>query len=382
MVSLMRLTVGMAASLLILAGCGGEPASRPAPSIRSVAGSPTPDEVSASPSAASPQPSATATPRSDVSGEPKVSVAASGLEVPWAVLPLRDNSLLVSERNSGAIVRIADSGQRVLRTLPVAAGGEGGLLGLAITADSRTVFAYYTTATDNRIVSMPWDGKGLGEPKVVLEGIPHANVHNGGGLLIGPDELLYVGTGDARQADSAQDPNSLGGKILRLRLDGQPAPGNPFDTAVYSLGHRNVQGLAFRGGHLWASEFGASTWDELNLIIAGGNYGWPEVEGRGGVEGMIDPKLIWATSEASPSGLASWRGSLWMGALRGKRLWQIPVRGEIVGSPIAHITEKYGRLRAVAVARNGDALLVTTSNRDVRGKPADDDDRILSLEWR
>ena len=170
-----------------------------------------------------------------------------------------------------------------LRTIDDASpAGEGGLLGLAVTADEQTVFAYFTSAQDNRIVSMSWDGATLGEPKAILTGIPKGGRHNGGRMVVGPDGNLYVGTGETGDTDLAQDKTSLGGKILRITTDGQPAAGNPFSNEVYSYGHRNVEGLAFDDqGRLWASEFGEQTWDELNLITEGGNYGWPEVEGSG-----------------------------------------------------------------------------------------------------
>ena len=259
-----------------------------------------------------------------------------------------------------------------LRTIDDASpAGEGGLLGLAVTADEQTVFAYFTAAQDNRIVSMSWDGTTLGEPKPILTGIPKGGRHNGGRMVVGPDGDLYVGTGETGDTDLAQDKTSLGGKILRITTDGKPAAGNPFSNEVYSYGHRNVEGLAFDAqGRLWASEFGEQTWDELNLITKGGNYGWPEVEGSGEAAGMINPKVVWSTAEASPAGLAFWRGSLWMAALRGARLWQIPVDGEDTGTPVAHFTQRYGRIRSVIVSADGSALLVTNSNTDGRGDPA------------
>ena len=147
-------------------------------------------------------------------------------------------------------------------------------------------------------------------------------------MIIGPDGFLYVGTGETGEVALAQDQKSLGGKILRITLDGRPAPGNPFGNEVWTYGHRNVEGLAFDAdGRLWASEFGEQSWDELNLITKGANYGWPELEGSGEAEGMTNPKVVWRTDEASPAGLAYADGSLWMAALRGERLWQIPVAG-------------------------------------------------------
>jgi len=169
-------------------------------------------------------------------------------------------------------------------------------------------------------------------------------------------------------------------KNPRLRLDGRPAPGNPFDNEVFSYGHRNVQGLAFDDqGRLWASEFGQNRWDELNLITKGADYGWPDVEGSGNVRGMTNPKVVWHTDEASPSGLAYWQNSLWMAGLRGQRLWEIPVDGTKTGDPIAHFRGDYGRLRTVQVAADGGSLLLTNSNTDGRGDPASDDDRLFQI---
>ena len=308
----------------------------------------------------------------------------TGLTSPWGLSATSEESVLLSERDTGRILLLdPGSGEREeLRTLPdVVPGGEAGLLGLALTPDESELLAYYTVEESSRIVSMPWDGESLGEPEVLLEGIPGgAGYHQGGALVVGPDDLLYVGTGDNGVPESAQDRGSLSGKVLRLTLDGQPAPGNPFDDAVYSYGHRNVQGLAFdEEGRLWASEFGANAWDELNLIEAGANYGWPQVEGSGGGEGLTDPVVVWRTEDASPSGLAYWDGSLWMAALRGERLWEIPLAdgAELVEQPVAHLAGELGRLRSVLALP--DALLLVTSNTDGRGEVRDGDDRALLL---
>jgi glucose/arabinose dehydrogenase len=191
-----------------------------------------------------------------------------------------------------------------------------------------------------------------------------------------------VSTGETGDPELAQDPDSLAGKILRIAANGDPAPGNPdAGSPVWSMGHRNVQGLAWDDqGRLWASEFGSSTWDELNLIERGGNYGWPEVEGTGGGPGFVDPQLVWPVEEASPSGLAFADGRLWMAALRGQRLWRIDVSAAGRASrPTAYFTGDAGRLRTVAAAPDG-TLWVTTSNRDGRGDPIAVDDRILLVD--
>ena len=150
---------------------------------------------------------------------------------------------------------------------------------------------------------------------------------------------------------------------------------------MWSFGHRNVQGLAFDDdGRLWASEYGEQAWDELNLITKGGNYGWPQVEGSGDRDGdLINPKVVWPTDDASPSGLAFWRGRLWMAALQGERLWEIPVDGTDTGEPQSHFTGDYGRLRSVTVAADGQSMLLSASNTDGRGNRGAGDDKLLQV---
>jgi glucose/arabinose dehydrogenase len=314
-------------------------------------------------------------------GRPRASELLTGLTSPWGLIALKDGTFLISERDTKQILRAQGSETDTLRTIEDAQPfGEGGLLGLAITADESRVFAYYTAAEDNRIVAMSWDGRSLGEPEVILDGIPKAGIHDGGRIIIGPDGHLYVGTGDSGESQEAQDKSSLGGKILRITVDGEPAPGNPFGDEVFSFGHRNVQGLAFdEEGRLWASEFGSQAWDELNLIEKGKNYGWPLVEGSGEGQGLTNPKVVWQTSEASPSGLAYWQGDLWMAGLRGERLWQIPVDGTDTGDPVAHFEGEYGRLRTVVVSSDGQSLLLTGSNTDGRGDVREGDDRLWQV---
>ncbi len=308
-------------------------------------------------------------------------VVASGLEAPWGLAFLPDGNALVSERDSGRILRVGPGTEATeVGTVPgVAAGGEGGLLGLATSPGferDQLVYAYFSAQSDNRIVRFRLGG---GQVEVLLDGIPRAGIHNGGRIAFGPDGALYAGTGDAAQRGNAQDPGSLGGKILRLRPDGSvpadnPDPGSP----VWTLGHRNVQGLAWDDqGRLFATEFGQNRVDEINLIEKGANYGWPEVEGTGGGSRFRDPLVTWPTSQASPSGAAIAGDTLYVAALRGKRLWSVPLDGGGgVGGPKAVLAGAYGRLRHVAVAADG-ALWVLTSNRDGRGDPAADDDRIL-----
>jgi glucose/arabinose dehydrogenase len=273
----------------------------------------------------------------------------------------------------------------VVGTVPgVRARGEGGLLGLAVApSDPATVYAYVSsTAGDNRVLRIPLAGGRLdvARARVLVRGIPAGTNHNGGRLVVGPDGNLWIGTGDAGISRRSQDRTSLGGKILRITRSGGIPADNPFPRSpVWSLGHRNVQGLAFDGrGRLWATEFGQNTWDELNLISRGANYGWPRVEGRAGRRGLVDPQVAWRPSAASPSGLAIVGDVAYAAGLRGERLWQIPLSARGAGTPVARLTGVYGRLRTVEPDGAG-GLWLTTSNRDGRGAPAASDDRVLHV---
>ncbi|WP_304452988.1 sorbosone dehydrogenase family protein [Nocardiopsis sp. YSL2] len=326
------------------------------------------------------------------SGEPgEPADLATGLEVPWGVGFLPDGSALVAQRDSAEVAHVAADGTvtgagRVEGVVP---GGEGGLLGLAVDPafpDDPYVYVYYTARSDNRISRIGYDADEgeLGRADVILDGLPKAGSHNGGRIAFGPDDLLYVGTGDAAQGPLAQDTDSPAGKILRVTGDGEPAEGNPFDNHVYSYGHRNVQGLAWDAdGRLYATEFGADALDEVNLIEPGANYGWPEVEGPGGGDEYTDPLLTWSPTEASPSGAAIADDALWVAALRGERLWRVPLDGEGgLGEPEAYFEDDHGRLRTVVAEPGGDALWLTTSNLDGRGSPEDGDDRVLRVPLR
>jgi glucose/arabinose dehydrogenase len=365
------------------------------------------DGAQPAPSATGPSPSSTASaPAATVGAAGGVEVSrtlATGLRVPWGVAFLPDGSALVAQRPTGRIVRIgSEGGTTAAGTVPgVADRGEGGLLGLAVLPagtpvasppgdatlapaatggliEAISVFAYLTTNQDNRVVRMTYDGRTLSRPIPILTGIPAASFHNGGLVTFGPDHKLWIGTGEGGQPDRAQDRNNLGGKILRLNPDGSIPSDNPFPgSPVYSLGHRNVQGLTFDSvKQPWATEFGQNRWDELNRIVPGGNYGWPIVEGRSDRPGLVNPLVQWRPSEASPSGLAIVRDVAYIGALRGERLWRVPLNGTRTAHPKAFLEGQYGRIRTVA-ATPGGALWITTSNRDGRGSPRSGDDRVL-----
>jgi glucose/arabinose dehydrogenase len=347
---------------------------------------PSPTSTVTSPAATSPAPttSAASTPPSVSRGDD----LATRLTVPWSIAALPAGSVLISERVSGRIDRVSlDGGAlRTLGTVPgVVARGEGGLLGLAVSPDfldDRFVYAYFTAADDNRVVRMRLQGDRLGDPEVVVDGIPAGSIHNGGRIAFGPDGKLWITTGDAGVRELAQDRESLAGKILRAEPDGSVPTDNPFGTLVWSLGHRNVQGLAWDSGDQpWATEFGSSEFDELNLIRKGGNYGWPQSEGADDDASFEQPAVTWPTDQASPSGLAIVDDIAYVGALRGQRVWQVPLRGEAAGEPVALLTGDLGRVRAVEPDPRGGGLLVSTSNQDGRGNPQAGDDRVVVLTF-
>lgn len=375
-----------AAALVVTAGCssgggGGAPIGGPIPS----------SSGTGTGSSSAPRATETAAP---AKGSVKVvRTVTEGLKSPWGLAPLPEGGLLVSSRDEGTITRVDEKTgkQTELGQVPgVAPAGEGGLLGIALSpayASDHMIYAYFTTASDNRIVRMLYDekkpsGEQLGAPDTIFKGIPKGMIHNGGRIAFGPDRMLYAGAGETGDRGQAQDTKALGGKILRMTPDGDPAPGNPFDNSViYSYGHRNVQGLAWDDKQrLWASEFGQDTWDELNQIKPGDNYGWPVVEGKNDDPKYHNPVAQWHTDQASPSGIAYAEGSIWMAGLRGQRLWRIPLKGtEAAAAPQAFLKGEYGRLRTVVPA-GGDKLWLVTNETDGRGSPGKGDDRILELE--
>ncbi|MDQ3164556.1 MAG: PQQ-dependent sugar dehydrogenase [Actinomycetota bacterium] len=333
-------------------------------------------------------------PPADLAPPPSPRVAgtvATGLTSPWDVVFLPDGDALLSERDTGLVKRITESGDvdTVGEISASEPSSEGGLLGLAVHPDypeQPYLYAYYSTDTDNRVVRLRYaPGESFGPEELLIDGIPSSEIHNGGRIAFGPDGMLYVATGDGSTGEVSQDRSSLGGKILRLTPEGDPAPDNPFGgSPVWTYGHRNVQGIDWDdAGNLYASEFGQDTWDELNLIEQGSNYGWPKVEGASDRDKIFtDPLVQWRPDEASPSAVAYADGAVWMVGLAGERLWRITVTdGQVIGQPEAFFTSEYGRLREVEAAPDGSLWLVT-SNTDGRGTPAPDDDRILRLELR
>jgi glucose/arabinose dehydrogenase len=380
-----RMTALLTASVVLI-GCGsGTAADRDATTATDSAAGPATGRSTTAPSATGKTATDETTAEPRAIRTPAVSTVARGLDVPWGIAFLPNGDALVSER-SGRVRRIARDDNRLstVGRLPgVQEQGEGGLLGLAVSpryARDRWIYAYMTTSRDNRIVRFKLDAPR--KLRTVVTGLEAGAIHNGGRIAFGPDGKLYAGVGDVGDADLAQDRRSQSGKILRMNPNGSVPKDNPIlGSRVWSLGHRNVQGLTWDGGkRLWAAEFGQNTYDEINRIRKGKNYGWPDVEGKGTGGGrFVSPSVVWSTSEASPSGVAYLQGALWVAALRGERLWRVPLNGARTGEPQALYVGDYGRIRTAVAAPDG-ALWIATSNRDGRGDPADSDDRILRVD--
>lgn len=321
---------------------------------------------------------ATAAPASAASAP---QVVTANKVVPWGLSFLPDGSALFTERITRSIWAVAPGkpARKIYTVSEAVSNGEGGLLGIAVGptyGQDLRVYLYYSTRSDNRIAFIRRGS--AARPTPIVTGIPAGSNHNGGRIVFGPDGYLYAGTGDAGNTANAQNTSSLGGKVLRMTRDGRPVSGNPFNSVVYSYGHRNVQGLVFdRSRRLWATEFGQNTYDEVNVINVGGNYGWPTVEGRGNDSRFRNPVWTWSPSEASPSGIGIKGDSLYVAALRGQRLWRLRLSEATVSSATAMFTGTFGRLRTVMQNPRDGAMWVMTSNRDGRGSPSSSDDRVL-----
>jgi glucose/arabinose dehydrogenase len=327
--------------------------------------------------------------QSQIASDPSAPLLlAEGLEVPWALAILPNGDILLTER-PGRVRLVTESG---LQEEPVAvldqveAVGEGGLLGIAIHpqfSDNSYVYLYYTYNGDkgltNRVVRMIYSDQSLGDEEIILDDIPGDDIHNGGRIKFGPDNFLYIGTGDAGNADLAQDVDSLAGKILRVTDIGEVVEDNPFNNFVYSYGHRNPQGLAWdETEQLWATEHGPSAQDELNLIEPGKNYGWPIITGDGERENMEAAQVQSGTMDTwAPSGLAYADSSLFFGGLRGQALYEVQLDENLALKK--HLADSFGRIRSVVASSDG-YLYITTSNRDGRGDPSTQDDRLIKID--
>ncbi len=324
----------------------------------------------------------------DADAAARVEVVATGLEAPWALAFAADGRLFVTERPGRLrVVRDGRLQREPVATLPVVARGESGLLGLALAPDFVTsghLYLCYTArkggGTINRLVRFTLRDGGLADEHAMLDDMRAYAIHDGCRVKIGPDGKLWATMGDAGEAALAQQRDSKNGKVFRLNLDGSVPADNPFPgSPVFSYGHRNPQGLAWDArGRLVEDEHGPVAHDEINAILPGRNYGWPEVRGIAHDPRFVDPLAESGTDTWAPSGSAFLGDHLYVAALRGARLLRVAfdAQGGVAGVDTA--LEGYGRLRDVVAGPDG-ALYVATSNRDGRGNPARDDDRILRV---
>lgn len=320
----------------------------------------------------------------------RITTIATNLEVPWAMDFLPNGDILFTER-TGKLKLVSNGQVNDVATIPdVKVYGEGGLMGLAIHPDfenNNYIYLMLTYSGDgnntlNRVVRYNYEDGKLNDRKIIVDQIPGAIYHNGGRIKFGPDKYLYITTGDSLEPSLAQDKNSLAGKILRVTDDGSPAPENPFKNQIYSIGHRNPQGLTWDNeGRLWSTEHGRSSpsgFDEVNIIIRGRNYGWPEIQGSETRNGMESPLAQSGQETWAPGGAVFHEESLFFTGLRGEALYELRIEN---GNAIIsnHLLNEYGRIRDVLIGPDN-LLYISTSNRDGRGKPSNEDDKILQID--
>lgn len=320
----------------------------------------------------------------------KFEVVAEGLNIPWELVFLPTGEMLVTER-PGRLLKIGQ-GKTTITIEGVVHVGEGGLLGLALHPDflqNNFLYLYLTTNSGdrltNRVEKYTLFENELRNRTVILENIPGAQFHDGGRIVFGPDKKLYITTGDAGIEDNAQNKSSLAGKILRLNDDGSIPKDNPFNTAVWSYGHRNPQGLAWDAdGKMWATEHGrsglTSGFDEVNLIERGKNYGWPVIQGDESTVGMETPKAHSGAQETwAPSGASIIGNILLFTGLRGESLYQAKINGTNIENISRLFKNQFGRLRTIVKGPDGQLYLVT-NNRDGRGTIKSGDDKIIKID--
>jgi len=318
-----------------------------------------------------------------------IKIIAENLKIPWELVFLPNGDMLITER-PGNLLKIG-SDKNIIKIDGVTQIGEGGLLGMALDPefnDNNYIYLYSTTREDgqytNRVERYKLLGSALSDRKVIVSGIKGAANHDGGRIRFGPDKFLYVTTGDAQTPSLAQDKNSLNGKVLKVDRDGIPASDNPFDNAVYSMGHRNVQGIAWdQDGTLWATEHGPSGSqtgnDEVNLIQKGGNYGWPVIKGTQTAAGMISPIIESGRSDTwAPSGMVYFKKNLFFGGLRGEALYQAKIDSDNNLTLTANFKKEFGRIRTVTIGPEG-YFYILTNNTDGRGTPNAGDDKVIRV---
>lgn len=311
-------------------------------------------------------------------------ILASNLLVPWDIVKV-DNQFFISERG-GRIVQVTENGKKIMMPLKlkekIMEEGEGGLLGFVLDPgfkENSLAYIYHTFVDNgqlaNRIVQIKKTGSEWVEVRELISSLPGARIHNGGRLEIGPDNKLYATVGDAAHPESAQDLKALSGKILRLNLDGTIPDDNPLENSfIYSYGHRNPQGITWdEQGKMYSAEHGATAHDEINVIVPGGNYGWPIIQGDEEKKGMIKPLFHSGNETWAPSGLTYYKGKLYVAALRGQQIRAF----DLQSFTSASVFENVGRIRDLLIE---DAFLdLITNNTDGRGVPDKEDDRLLRL---
>ena len=364
--------VAVAASCLLVTACSS--GYEPAGPFRAVPEGPGPQVAPPTDTAPGPLPEDPSTPGTEDEQPGDPNVLATDLAVPTGLVLLPDGTGIVAERETGRLLQVYPD-RSPARELMTVAGvdttGDGGLLGLALSptyAEDGLLYAYLSTATDNRVVRFPLGG----QPNEVVTGIPRGETRNGGGLVFGPDGTLYVGTGDTGNAALAQDPASLAGKVLAYDVFGQPVG----TSAVYSQGLSNVTSLCVGDDAVYATDDAATGPDDLERLVAGGDYGSPAA-----LPGSNPPVLEVPEAVAGLAGCAVSGDFVYLGALDGRQVHLVTLGpdGAPTGDPVPFLAEEYGRLRTVVVDAEG-ALWITTSNTDGLGTPAEDDDKVLRIQ--
>jgi glucose/arabinose dehydrogenase len=310
----------------------------------------------------------------------EVETLVGNLNSPWSMDFLPDGKIIFTERFGR--ISLLDGEPRTVGEIEVRDVGESGLLGIAVDPEfeqNNFIYVYYAHDSSNRVSRFVLSDT-LQNETVLLDGIPSASIHNGGRIKFGPDEKLYVTTGDATQSSLAQDTNSLAGKILRLNKDGTIPDDNPFGNYVFSYGHRNPQGVAWHLGigDMYSSEHGPTRNDEINVIQAGKNYGWPIEQCNEPTEVYVKPIACYTDFTLAPSGITFHDSKLYVAGLRGNHLREITLGNDgITITRERELLREYGRIRDVV--SDGEYMYVLTSNRDGRGIPRENDDRILKV---
>lgn len=317
--------------------------------------------------------------------EGEMEVVLDNLDIPWEIAFISTEESLVSQR-PGTLLHVKNGQIETINIPDVEHIGEGGLLGMALDPqfdENNYVYLYFTVDDSNGITNTvlryTLEGTALTDEYTVLDNIPGARTHNGGRIAFGLDGYLYITTGDAQEVNLSQDIDSLAGKILRVTAEGDIPEDNPFGTEVYSYGHRNPQGIMWDSeGNLWSTEHGPTARDELNLILPGENYGWPEIIGDEEQEGMLTPVLHSGNNYTwAPSGGVYWDGSIFFGGLRGSAVYEARLgENNEVGEFLIHFEGEFGRIRNVQLGPDG-MMYLLTNNTDGRGTPEESDDRII-----